>query len=175
MENFPQNRQLSQGKVIAIRSSVVDIYFEHDLPKLYSKLQAGDNGEIIIEVASHLEPQVVRGIALTSIAGLARGSPVINLHQPLQVPVGKRNLGRVFNVFGETIDAKEPITGGIWRSIHQNSLSLKQRSTTSEILTTGIKAIDILAPLEKGGKAGLFGGAGVGKTVLITEMINNIV
>ncbi len=171
-KNSPENLQ---GIVIAIRSSVIDIHFDENLPRLYTQLQAGEDREIVIEVANHLDSHTVRGIALTPIAGLARGARVTNTTQSLQVPVGERTLGRVFNVFGQTIDGKEKITGGEWRSIHQNSLSLKQRATTSEILETGIKAIDVLAPLEKGGKAGLFGGAGVGKTVLITEMINNIV
>ncbi len=167
--------KVNHGKVLAIRSSVIDIYFEEKLPDLYSQLQAGDEREIIIEVVNHLDAHTVRGIGITPISGLARGSRVINLGKPLQVPVGKQTLGRVFNVFGETIDGKEAITEGNWRSIHQVPLPLQQRSTTSEILATGIKAIDILTPIEQGGKAGLFGGAGVGKTVLITEMIHNMV
>lgn len=175
MQALDSHSQLHQGTVIAIRSSVIDIRFEKKLPALYSQLQAGEEGEILIEVANHLDAQTVRGIALTSLSGLARGSIVTNLAKPLQVPVGKNNLGRVFNVFGDTIDGKEPIKEGEWRSIHQAPLPLKQRSTTSEILVTGIKAIDVLTPLERGGKAGLFGGAGVGKTVLITEMIHNMV
>ena len=176
MANKSENtNQPSQGSVIAIRSSVIDIRFEKKLPRLYSQLQAGEDGEIIIEVANHLDSKTVRGIALTPVAGLARGSIVRDTQQTLQVPVGERTLGRVFNVFGQTIDGKQEITGGQWRSIHQDSLALKRRATSSEILETGIKAIDVLAPLERGGKAGLFGGAGVGKTVLITEMINNIV
>ncbi|EAZ88418.1 F0F1 ATP synthase subunit beta [Crocosphaera chwakensis] len=169
------NSKVNHGKVLAIRSSVVDIYFEEKLPDLYSQLQAGEEGEIIIEVVNHLDAHTVRGIGITPISGLARGSRVINLGKPLQVPVGKQTLGRVFNVFGETIDGKEAITEANWRSIHQVPLPLQQRSTTSDILATGIKAIDILTPIEQGGKAGLFGGAGVGKTVLITEMIHNMV
>lgn len=175
MNQSDKTNRFSQGKVTAIRSSVIDISFEDKLPELYTQLRAGESGEIIIEVASHLDSQTVRGIALTPVAGLARGSAVTNTAQQLQVPIGKRTLGRVFNVFGDTIDGKEKITGGEWRSIHQPALPLKQRATSSEILSTGIKAIDVLTPLERGGKAGLFGGAGVGKTVLITEMINNIV
>lgn len=168
-------KESNQGKVVAIRSSVIDISFNGQLPKLHSQLLAGEDGEIIIEVATHLDSHTVRGIALTPIAGLARGSIITDTAQPLQVPVGKRTLGRVFNVFGHTIDGKEEITGGEWRSIHQSPLALQERSTSSEILETGIKAIDVLAPLERGGKGGLFGGAGVGKTILITEMINNMV
>ena len=175
MKKYSYHHLALEGRVVAIRSSVIDVYFEHNLPKLRSKLIAEENKEIVIEVASHLDTHTVRGIALTSLSGLARGAKVINTNQTLKVPVGKKTLGRVFNVFGEAIDGKEAIINRQWRSIHQDSLPLKQRSTSLEILETGIKAIDVLAPLEKGGKAGLFGGAGVGKTVLITEMINNIV
>lgn len=150
MKESDNTYQLHKGKVVAIRSSVIDISFEGKLPCLYTQLRTGENGEIIIEVASHLNSQTVRGIALTPITGLARGATVINTTQPLQVPVGKRTLGRVFNVFGQTIDGKEEITGGEWRSIHQASLALKQRANTSEILETGIKVIDVLAPLERG-------------------------
>ena len=124
---------------------------------------------------THLHPEAVRGIALTPTQGLARGSVVVDTGFPLKAPVGKRLLGRVFNVFGETIDRKEKIGGGEWRSIHRKPVPLDRQSTLSEVFETGIKAIDVLAPLERGGKAGLFGGAGVGKTVLITEMIHNMV
>jgi F-type H+-transporting ATPase subunit beta len=129
----------------------------------------------VIEVLTHLDSKTVRGIALTTTQGLAHGAVVIDTRLPPKVPVGKRLLGRMFNVFGEAIDKKEPLTGGEWRSIHQEPVPLDRQSTTSEIFTTGIKAIDVLSPLERGGKAGLFGGAGVGKTVLIMEMINNMV
>lgn len=168
-------RQPHQGKVVSVRSSVIDVEFTQYLPKIYSQLRAGEDSQIQIEVITHLDAQTVRGIALTPTSGLGRGSIVIDTGNPLQVPIGERILGRVFNVFGETIDRKEKITGGEWRSIHQSTVPLAQQSTTSEILSTGIKVIDVLAPLERGGKAGLFGGAGVGKTVLITEMIHNIV
>ncbi len=163
------------GKVISVRGSVIDVQFDERLPELYTKLQAGEDGKIIIEVVSHLNTEIVRGIALTPTSGLARGSTVINTGNTLQVPVGQRLLGRMFNVFGDAIDGQKALSGGEWRSIHQASISLSQQSTKSEILSTGIKIIDVLAPLERGGKAGLFGGAGVGKTVLITEMIHNMV
>ncbi|MBE9167144.1 F0F1 ATP synthase subunit beta [Pleurocapsales cyanobacterium LEGE 06147] len=177
MSKVKDSHQYNFGKVVSIRSSVVDIHFPRGLPQLYSQLKAGeeDSDRVIIEVVNHLDSETVRGIALTPISGLARGSLVIDTGKPIQVPVGERLLGRVFNVFGETIDRKESIEGGKWRSIHQNPVALSHQSTTSEILVTGIKALDLLAPLERGGKAGLFGGAGVGKTVLITEMINNMV
>ena len=165
----------SFGKVISVRGSVIDVQFCECLPEIYTQLRTGEDEKIIIEVVSHLSDEIVRCIALTPTSGLARGSTVVNTGHTLQVPVGKRLLGRMFNVFGDAIDGKEHLDGGEWRSIHQHSISLAQQSTKSEILETGIKIIDVLAPLERGGKAGLFGGAGVGKTVLITEMIHNMV
>ena len=165
---------LNRGKVVSFRGSAIDVQFPQRLPKLYSQVQAGEDGSVVIEVVEQLDAETVRGIALTSVSGLARGAPAIATDRPLQVPVGQRLLGRVLNVFGETVDRKEPIVGGEWRSIHQAPVPLAERSTLSEILETGIKAIDLLAPLERGGKAGLFGGAGVGKTVLIAETIHNV-
>ncbi len=163
------------GKVISIRGSVVDVHFPRLLPGMNHQLSAGDDGRVILEVVAHLNSQVARGIALTPTQGLARGSTVLDLGHPLKVPVGQRLLGRVFNVFGESIDGGEAVSGGEWRSIHQLPVPLAQRTTLSEVFETGIKAIDIISPLERGGKSGLFGGAGVGKTVLITEMIHNMV
>lgn len=165
------------GTVVSVRGSIVDAHFPQCLPKLYSQLTTGKNGEVAIEVVAHLNAKLVRGIALMPTDGLARGSQVIDTHHPLQVPVGNQLLGRMFNVFGQTIDGKPSLAAEElqWRSIHANPVSLVQRATSSEILKTGIKAIDVLAPLERGGKAGLLGGAGVGKTVLIAEMIHNMV
>ncbi|MFP4297823.1 MAG: F0F1 ATP synthase subunit beta [Spirulinaceae cyanobacterium] len=164
-----------RGIVVSIRSSVVDIQFpKGKLPELWTQLETGEDQNIILEVVSHVSEQIVRSIALTPTSGVARGDTVTNTKHPLKVPVGKRLLGRVFNVFGDTIDQKDPIEGGEWRSIHQPPVPLDAQATTSEILETGIKAIDVLVPLERGGKAGLFGGAGVGKTVLLTEMIHNM-
>ncbi|HEY9651579.1 MAG TPA: F0F1 ATP synthase subunit beta [Coleofasciculaceae cyanobacterium] len=163
------------GTVVSVRGSIVDAYFPQRLPTLYSQLTAGKNGGVAIEVVAHLNAKLIRGIALMPTAGLARGSQVIDTNHPLQVPVGNQLLGRMFNVFGQTIDGKTALQETQWRSIHANPVSLVQRATSSEILKTGIKAIDVLAPLERGGKAGLLGGAGVGKTVLITEMIHNMV
>ena len=165
----------NQGTVISVRGSVVDASFPQDLPSLFNVLKAGEQEDIIIEVVTHLDLKTVRGIALTSTQGLAQGSAIVDTCHPLRVPVGKKLLGRMFNVFGETIDRQETISGGELRSVHQEPVPLDQQATTSEIFTTGIKAIDLLSPLELGGKAGLFGGAGVGKTVLIMEMINNMV
>jgi F-type H+-transporting ATPase subunit beta len=175
MNEAEKSRSSTQGTLISIRGSVVDAQFPGRLPSIYNVLMAGDDGEIVIEVITHLDSKTIRGIALTSTQGLAHGSTIIDTGHYLKVPVGKRLLGRMFNVFGETIDKKEAIKGGEWRVIHQEPTPLDQQSTTSEIFTTGIKAIDVLSPIERGGKAGLFGGAGVGKTVLITEMIKNMV
>ena len=168
-------KQQNFGTVISVRSSVVDVHFPERLPGLLTVLRGGEAGDIIIEVLIHLDGQTVRGIALTSTQGLAEGSPVLDTQNPLKVPVGERLLGRVFNVFGEAIDRKDAVTEGEWRSIHQPPVSLERQSTKSDIFVTGIKAIDLLSPMELGGKGGLFGGAGVGKTVLIMEMINNMV
>jgi F-type H+-transporting ATPase subunit beta len=163
------------GHVVAIRGSVVDVCFPSRLPELNHELRAGKHGEVVIEVASQLDPHTVRGIALNAIQGLGRGAAVEDLGRPLRVPVGNALLGRVLDVFGQTLDEGPELEDVNWRSIHQQPPAIVRRETSSEVFTTGIKAIDLLSPLERGGKAGLFGGAGVGKTVLITELINNIV
>jgi F-type H+/Na+-transporting ATPase subunit beta len=173
--NEKKDRRRNRGSVVSVRSSVVDARFPDGLPRLNRVLRAGEEQEIVIEVLTHLDAETVRGIALTSTQGLAQGSVVVDTGKELSVPVGKRLLSRMFNVFGETIDDKEPLTGGEWRSIHGEPIPLDQQSTKSDVFVTGIKAIDVLSPLELGGKGGLFGGAGVGKTVLIMEMINNMV
>jgi F-type H+-transporting ATPase subunit beta len=163
------------GTVISVRGSVVDVHFSKYLPSLFNILRGGEKQEIIMEVVSHLDIHTVRGIALTSIQGLPQGSTIIDTGCSLEVPVGRQLLGRVFNVFGEPIDRLGSVEAEKKRAIHQRPVPLNRQITTSEIFTTGIKAIDVLAPLERGGKAGLFGGAGVGKTVLIMEMIHNMV
>ncbi|KPJ86607.1 MAG: ATP F0F1 synthase subunit beta [Spirochaetes bacterium DG_61] len=165
----------NRGTVVSIRGSVVDARFSRQIPYIYNLLKAGDDEKIVIEVITHLDSELVRGVALTPTQGLSLGSVIVDTGQPIRVPVGKRLLGRVINVLGEPIDKKEALTGGDWRSIHRKPIALTQQSTVSEVLETGIKAIDVLAPLERGGKGGLFGGAGVGKTVLIMEMIHNMV
>ena len=165
----------NSGTVVSVRGSVVDVRFPTKLPLVHSLLSAGDGGHIAIEVQTHLNAQVVRGVALTPTQGLARSSLVLDTGQPVRVPVSKDLLGRVFNVFGEPIDRKEALKEAEWRSIHREPVPIDRRATSSEVFETGIKAIDLLVPLELGGKAGLFGGAGVGKTVVITEMIHNIV
>jgi F-type H+-transporting ATPase subunit beta len=163
------------GKIISVRGSVVDISFENNLPSIYTLLHAGKDKQVSIEVLSQLDDRSVRGIALNPTQGLARGMVVETDGKELTVPVGKNILGRMFDVFGNIIDHLEPLPKGEHRNIHQSPPPLSKRSIKSEVFETGIKAIDVLIPLERGGKAGLFGGAGVGKTVLLTEMIHNMV
>jgi F-type H+-transporting ATPase subunit beta len=165
----------NSGVVEAVRGSVIDATFRERIPSIFHILQAGESAEIVVEVVSHLDATTVRGVALTTTRGLSRGAPILDTRQPLKVPVGERVLGRVFDVFGNTIDALAPIEGGEWRPVHARPVPLMCRATTSELFVTGIKAIDVLAPLERGGKSGLFGGAGVGKTVLIMELIHNVI
>ncbi len=166
---------LNRGKVTAIRGSVVDIHFQSQLPAIYTLLYAGDQRQIVIEVLAQQDAHHVRGIALTPTQGLARGMAVEDTGGPLKAPVGKEILSRMFDVFGQTIDRHGPLENVSWRSVHRAPPPLERRSTQSEIFETGIKLIDVLCPLERGGKAGLFGGAGVGKTVLLTEMIHNMI
>jgi F-type H+-transporting ATPase subunit beta len=163
------------GVVASIRGSVVEIRFDRHLPPIYSLLRAGGDGRIAIEVLAQSDARHVRGIALTPTQGLARGMAVEDTGGPLLAPVGMAVLSRMFDVFGNTIDRQGPLKDIQWRSVHRAPPPLVQRSTQSEVFETGIKVIDVLVPLERGGKAGLFGGAGVGKTVLLTEMIHNMI
>jgi F-type H+-transporting ATPase subunit beta len=163
------------GVVVSVRGSVVDIRFDVHLPLIYSVLRAGDDGRIVIEVLAQRDARHVRGIALTPTQGLARGMAVQDTGGPLQAPVGRGVLSRMFDVFGNVIDRESALSDVQWRSVHRAPPPLARRSTKSEIFETGIKVIDVLVPLERGGKAGLFGGAGVGKTVLLTEMIHNMI
>ncbi len=167
--------KLLYGKIISVRGSVIDVAFDKDLPPIYTLLRSGKNKQVSIEVLSQLDVHSVRGIALNPTQGLARGMIVETDGKELTVPVGKNILGRMFDVFGNTIDHLEPLPEGERRNVHQSPPPLSKRTVKSEIFETGIKAIDVLIPLERGGKAGLFGGAGVGKTVLLTEMIHNMV
>jgi F-type H+-transporting ATPase subunit beta len=163
------------GRVRSVKGGVVDVEFPTALPPIKSLLFAGEQDEIVIETVLHLAHNLLRGTALTPVHGLAAGAPVRHSGDTLRAPVGQGILGRIFNVFGEPIDNLPAPEGCEKRSVHRAAPSLVERATRSEIFTTGIKAIDVLAPLERGGKAGLFGGAGVGKTVLITELIHNVV
>ncbi|MDR3632891.1 MAG: F0F1 ATP synthase subunit beta [Isosphaeraceae bacterium] len=163
------------GVITSVRGSVIDARFDDGLPPIYTLLHAGKEPRVAIEVLMQLDARHVRGIALNPTQGLARGTAVEDTGGPLKVPVGKGILSRMFDVFGNAIDRQPAPTDVEWRTIHRDPPSLGSRSTKSEVFETGIKVIDVLVPLERGGKAGLFGGAGVGKTVLLTEMIHNMV
>src|SRR6202522_3554870 len=167
----PPNR----GSVTAVRGSVVDVRFEGRLPLISSVLHTGVRGQVVIEVMTQVDAKHVRGIALTPTQGVCRGMSVEDTGIPLRAPVGKNIISRMFDVFGHAIDRQPDPEDVEWRSIHRAPPPLSERSTRSEVFETGIKAIDVLVPLERGGKAGLFGGAGVGKTVLLTEMIHNMI
>jgi F-type H+-transporting ATPase subunit beta len=163
------------GVVTSVRGSVVDARFSDNLPPIYSLLHTGNEASIAVEVLMQLDERHVRCIALNPTQGLARGMAVTDTGGPLKVPVGKGTLSRMFDVFGNAIDRQPDPTDVQWRTIHRDPPPLASRSTKSEVFETGIKLIDVLVPLERGGKAGLFGGAGVGKTVLLTEIIHNMV
>ena len=163
------------GVIVSVRGSVVEVRFDDRLPPIYSVLRAGDHNQIVIEVLAQSDEQHVRGISLTPTQGLARGMPVVDSGGSLKAPVGKAILSRMFDVFGNAIDRLPAPQDVQWRSVHRDPPPLDQRSTKSQIFETGIKVIDVLVPLESGGKSGLFGGAGVGKTVLLTEMIHNMI
>ncbi|PKG99595.1 F0F1 ATP synthase subunit beta [Paraglaciecola sp. MB-3u-78] len=162
------------GTVISVRGSVVDVKFAKNLPHIHDILYATDK-KIVLEVMAQLSINKVRAIALTPTQGLARGMVVKASGSPLAAPIGKNILSRMFDVFGNPIDGGSMPEGVRWKNVHQAPPPLVDRSTSSEIFTTGIKIVDVLAPIERGGKAGLFGGAGVGKTVLLTEMIHNMI
>ncbi len=162
------------GEITSVRGSIVDISFPDALPSINAVIRAGQEGEVTIEVAAHLDVELARGIALNSTAGLARGDPAWTKGDPLKAPVGKELLGRMLNLFGAPIDGGDPFGQIEYRPIHGQPVDLARRVTGQEVFFTGIKVIDLLVPLERGGKAGLFGGAGVGKTVVITELIHNM-
>ncbi|MDW3182489.1 F0F1 ATP synthase subunit beta [Roseobacter sp.] len=163
------------GKVTQVIGAVVDVQFEDHLPEILNALETDNNGNrLVLEVAQHLGENTVRAIAMDATEGLVRGQSVTDTDGPISIPVGNATLGRIMNVVGEPVDEQGPVNADEKRSIHQNAPEFAEQSTTSEVLETGIKVIDLLAPYAKGGKIGLFGGAGVGKTVLIMELINNI-
>ena len=167
--------EINQGKVVQVMGAVVDVKFDDHLPAILDALQVEQDGKkLVLEVAQHLGENSVRTIAMDTTEGLKRGQSVENTGAPISVPVGEETLGRIINVVGEPVDQKGDLKASKTRPIHQNAPEFVDQSTEKEILVTGIKVIDLLCPYSKGGKIGLFGGAGVGKTVLIMELINNI-
>ena len=163
------------GKITQVIGAVVDVQFDGHLPEILNALETENNGSrLVLEVAQHLGESTVRTIAMDSTEGLVRGAPVTDTGKAIQVPVGDGTLGRILNVVGDPVDEKGPVETTEYRPIHAPAPDFASQSTESEVLVTGIKVIDLLAPYAKGGKIGLFGGAGVGKTVLIQELINNI-
>ncbi len=165
----------AKGKITQVIGAVVDVQFEDALPAILNALNTENNGNpLVLEVAQHLGENTVRCIAMDASEGLVRGQAVTDTGAPISVPVGTATLGRILNVIGQPVDEKGPVETKDSRPIHGDAPAFDEQSTETEILTTGIKVIDLLAPYTKGGKIGLFGGAGVGKTVLIMELINNI-
>jgi len=163
-----------RGEILAVRGNVVDVRFAQPLPPRNQQLRTGSGESVVLEVQTHLDTTTVRCIAMTSTRRLGRSIPVRDTGGPLEVPVGESLLGRMLNVFGDVVDGGPVIDTRERWSIHRPLLPLADRTTGTEVFETGIKAIDLLAPLERGGKSGMFGGAGVGKTVLINELINNM-
>ena len=165
----------AKGRITQVIGAVVDVQFDDHLPEILNALNTDNNGKtLVLEVAQHLGENTVRTIAMDATEGLVRGQEVVDTAGPISVPVGNATLGRIVNVVGEPVDEQGPVKSDEYRAIHQPAPEFAEQSTESEVLVTGIKVIDLLAPYSKGGKIGLFGGAGVGKTVLIMELINNI-
>ncbi|MEQ3711209.1 MAG: F0F1 ATP synthase subunit beta [Tateyamaria sp.] len=165
----------AKGKITQVIGAVCDVQFGDHLPEILNALTTDNNGnKLVLEVAQHLGENTVRCIAMDSSEGLVRGQEVVDTGGPIMVPVGPKTLGRILNVVGEPVDEGGPVGAEEFRPIHADAPAFAEQSTESEILVTGIKVVDLLAPYSKGGKIGLFGGAGVGKTVLIMELINNI-
>jgi len=165
----------AKGKITQVIGAVVDVQFDGDLPQILNALTTDNGGKtLVLEVAQHLGEGTVRAIAMDATEGLVRGQEVTDTAGPITVPVGRATLGRILNVVGEPVDEGKALGKTAKRSIHQDAPEFSEQATESVILETGIKVIDLLAPYTKGGKIGLFGGAGVGKTVLIMELINNI-
>jgi len=163
------------GKITQVIGAVVDVQFETDLPAILNALETTNGGKrLVLEVAQHLGESTVRTVAMDSSEGLVRGQEVTDTGEPIEVPVGEETLGRIINVVGEPVDEAGPVKTKEKRAIHQPAPLYVEQSTEAQILVTGIKVVDLLAPYAKGGKIGLFGGAGVGKTVLIMELINNV-
>ena len=166
---------IKEGRISQVIGAVVDVEFDGELPGILTALETDNHGNrVVLEVAQHLGQNVVRTIAMDTSEGLVRGQKVVNTGAAISVPVGDGTLGRIMNVIGEPVDEAGPVEHSARRAIHQEAPPFTEQSTESEILVTGIKVVDLLCPYAKGGKIGLFGGAGVGKTVLIQELINNI-
>jgi F-type H+-transporting ATPase subunit beta len=175
LEKVKMAKTKSVGKITQIIGAVVDIQFEENLPAILNSIVTQNNGKkLVLEVAQHLGENTVRAVAMDATEGLVRGQEVTDTGGPIMVPVGNATLGRILNVVGEPVDEGGPVVATETRSIHQDAPAFSEQATESVLLETGIKVIDLLAPYAKGGKIGLFGGAGVGKTVLIMELINNI-
>src|SRR5579872_2487203 len=171
----------SKGRLLQVIGAVVDVVFEGELPAILNALETtnidartGEKFRLVFEVAQHLGENAVRAIAMDTTEGLVRGQDVIDTGSPIRVPVGPATLGRIMNVIGEPIDEAGPISHEHMAGIHREAPSFAEQAGSAEILVTGIKVIDLLCPYTKGGKIGLFGGAGVGKTVTMQELINNI-
>merc|ERR1711936_779219 len=163
------------GQIVAVIGAVVDVQFEDGLPEILNALDVeGRHGRLVLEVAQHLGENTVRTIAMDGTEGLVRGQPVTDTGAPIRIPVGEETLGRIINVIGDPIDERGPVNTDKRQAIHAEAPEFAEMSVEQEILVTGIKVVDLLAPYAKGGKIGLFGGAGVGKTVLIMELINNV-
>ena len=166
----------AKGKVTQVIGAVVDVKFDDHLPEILNALTTTNDGKtLVLEVAQHLGESTVRTIAMDSTEGLVRGQEVTDTQGPISVPVGNATLGRILNVVGEPVDEQGPVEADEYRAIHQPAPEFDEQATDTEILVTGIKVIDLLAPLAQGGKAAMFGGAGVGKTVLVMELINAMV
>merc|ERR1712018_834398 len=174
-EAAPAAAGAAKGKVVAVIGAVVDVQFDDELPPILNALEVADRSpRLVLEVAQHLGESTVRTIAMDGTEGLVRGQACVDTGSPISIPVGPETLGRIMNVIGEPIDERGPIASKTTLGIHQEAPEFVEMSVEQEILETGIKVVDLRAPYAKGGKIGLFGGAGVGKTVLIMELINNV-
>jgi F-type H+-transporting ATPase subunit beta len=173
--NDVSRENVQAGRVTQVLGAVVDVQFDGRLPAILNALHTDNHGrKLVLEVAQHLGESIVRTIAMDGTDGLTRGQEVVDTGEPIAVPVGRETLGRILNVIGEPVDERGPVEAKLRVPIHAPAPELVDQSTETEILTTGIKVVDLLTPYPKGGKIGLFGGAGVGKTVIIMELINNI-
>src|SRR5690606_34520555 len=177
----PTDQGVARGRIVQVIGAVVDVEFDGQLPAIMNALETtntdqrtGQPFRLVLEVAQHLGENTVRTIAMDTTEGLTRGQSVVDTGAPITVPVGPATLGRIMNVIGEPIDEAGPIASERRSAIHRDAPAFVEQSTQAEVLVTGIKVIDLLCPYTKGGKIGLFGGAGVGKTVTMQELINNI-